>query len=309
MEDQSPLDLFPLPDRQVPSADEVFFDHVAWFVRDMDSASDVFEKLGFKLTPYSIHGNRHPETGERVPQGTANRLAMLGSGYIELLCEAGDIMAPVVEDLRARLSRYTGVHLLAFSDPDAEAAHKRITDDGFRLQPMVQLRRDVEAADGSDDEVKFSVIRAAFDEIPEGRIQVLTQHTPDLMWQDRYLARDNGITGMVDGVICVENPVKSAENMARLLSQKAVKIDDYESVVVCDRGGLRFVTQNRLAEIVPDFTPPSLPYTAAIGFRADDYQKSAEFFHNCGLRVFETEDGIIVHPDDALGTAMIVYRS
>ena len=61
MEDQSPLDLFPLPGRQVPSADEVFFDHVAWLVHDMDAASEVFEKLGFKLTPYSVHGNRDPE--------------------------------------------------------------------------------------------------------------------------------------------------------------------------------------------------------------------------------------------------------
>jgi len=309
MEDQSPLDLFPLPGRQVPSADEVFFDHVAWLVHDMDAASEVFEKLGFKLTPYSVHGNRDPETGERVPQGTANRLAMLGSGYIELLCDAGDVVKPVVEDLRARLDRYSGVHLLAFSDSDAEDAYKRISNDGFRLQPMVELRRDVEAADGSQDEVKFSVIRAAFDEIPEGRIQALTHHTPDLMWQDRYIARDNGISGMVDAVVCVENPTQSAERMAHLLAQKVVVVDDHETAVVCARGGLRFVTQNRLAEIVPDFKPASLPYTAAIGFKADDYQKSADFFHNCGMRVFETEDGIIVHPDDSLGTAMIVYRS
>ena len=309
MDDTSPLELYPYPERQVPSTGEVFFDHVAWMVRDMDTASDAFEKLGFKLTPYSVHANSHPETGERMPQGTANRLAMLGTGYIELLCEAGDIMAPVVEDLRARLDRYTGVHLLAFSDPDADAAHKRIVKDGFRLQPMVHLRRDVEAADGSDDEVRFSVIRTAFDEIPEGRIQVLTQHTPDLMWQDRYIAKDNGIAGMVDSVICVENPTQSAERMAKLLNQKVVQVDDFEAAVVCSRGGIRFVTQNRLAEIIPDFKPSSLPYTAAIGFKSDDYEKSAPFFHNCGLRVFETEDGVIVHPDDALGTAMIVYRN
>ncbi|MEX0695404.1 MAG: VOC family protein, partial [Rhodospirillales bacterium] len=173
---------YPVTDRQTPDAGKVFFDHVAWMVADMDAASTVFERLGFTLTDYSVHGNRDPKTGERIAQGTANRLAMMNSGYIELLSEVGGIEAPVVDDLRARLGRYAGVHLLAFSDADADKAYERIAADGFRLQPMVHLRRDVEAADGSDAEVKFSVIRAAFDEIPEGRIQVLTHHTPELMW-------------------------------------------------------------------------------------------------------------------------------
>ncbi|MGJ3260706.1 MAG: VOC family protein [Rhodospirillales bacterium] len=260
---------YPFHDRQNPAGDEVFFDHVAWMVPDMDAASAVFEKLGFVLTNYSVHGNCDPQTGERIPQGTANRLAMLETGYIELLCEAGNVEAPVVDDLRARLGRYMGVHLLAFSHAEADASYERIAGDGFRLQPMVHLRRDVEAADGSDAEVQFSVIRAAFDEIPEGRIQVLTHHTPDLMWQDRYLARANGLTAMVDTIICVEEPAASAARMATFLGKHAETVDDDEALVITDRGGLRFVTPTRLNDIVPGVEPPSLPYTAAIGFLSE----------------------------------------
>ncbi len=299
---------YPFHDRQSPAGDEVFFDHVAWMVPDMDAASAQFEKLGFVLTPYSVHGNRDPETGKRLPQGTANRLAMLETGYIELLCEAGDVEAPVVDDLRARLNRYMGVHLLAFSHADADASYGRIEGDGFRLQPMVHLRRDVEAADGSEAEVQFSVIRAAFDEIPEGRIQVLTHHTPDLMWQNRYLARANGLTAMVDAVICVETPASSAERMATFLARTAKIVDDDEALVVTDRGGLCFVTPKRLADVVPGFQPPSLPCTAAIGFTSGDIEKTIAYFTDAGIMLVDTGPALMVMPEDALGTAMLVYK-
>jgi len=299
---------YPFNARQNPDGDEVFFDHVAWMVPDMDAASSVFEKLGFCLTDYSVHGNRDPQSGERIPQGTANRLAMLETGYIELLCTVDGVAAPVVDDLNARLGRHMGVHLLAFSHADADAAYGRIEGDGFRLQPMVHLRRDVEAADGSDAEVQFSVIRAAFDEIPEGRIQVLTHHTPDLMWQDRYLARDNGLTALVDAVICVDDPEASAQRMATFLAKSAQIVDGDEALVVTDRGGLRFVTRARLADIVPGFTPPSLPYTAAIGFLSGDLEKTRAYFAGAGVPFTETDTSLVIAPEDALGTAMVIYK-
>lgn len=294
--------------RQSPNGDEVFFDHVAWMVPDMDAASAVFEKLGFYLTDYSVHGNRDPDTGKRIPQGTANRLAMMQTGYIELLCTVDGVDAPVVDDFKARLQRYMGVHLLAFSYADAGTSYGRIEMDGFRLQPMVHLRRDVEAADGSDAEVQFSVIRAAFDEIPEGRIQVLTHHTPELMWQDRYLARANALTALVDAVICVDDPSESASRMARLLAKTADVVDADEARVVTDRGGLRFVTRKRLGTYVPDFDPPALPYTAAIGFLSGDFEKTRAYFAEAGVPLAETDGALVIAPEDALGTAMLVYK-
>lgn len=297
---------FPFLDKQTPEDGQVFFDHVAWLVKDMDAASVVFERLGFILTPYSIHGNRHPETGERIPQGTANRLTMLRTGYIELLCEAGDIMAPVVEDLRARLARYEGVQLMVFTDADAVAAHQRISDKGIAVQPMVQLRRDVEAADGSETEVQFSVIRAAFDAIPEGRIQVITHHTPEHMWQDRYISYANGITGLVGATVCVEDPSASVKNFEKISGRAAMAVDHDEVHLVCDRGGMRLVTPKRLAEIAPNVVPPSLPYTAFIEFVADDLDISRKYFASVGISTTENDGVLLVDPKDSLGTGLMI---
>lgn len=300
---------FPYHQQQTPDQGQVFFDHVAWLVSDMDAASEVFERLGFILTPYSIHGNRDPETGDRIPQGTANRLTMLRTGYIELLCEAGDVQAPVVEDLRARLSRYEGVQLMVFTEADAEAAYKRISDNGISVQPMVHLRRDVEAADGSDTEVQFSVIRAAFDAIPEGRIQVITHHTPDHMWQDRYISYANGITGLVGATVCVDDPVVSAKNFEKVAGRTSSVVDADEVHLVCDRGGMRLVTPKRLSEIAPDVVPPSLPYTAFIEFVADDLDVSRKYFASVGISTSENDGMLLVDPKDSLGTGLMIRKA
>lgn len=298
---------FPFHETQTPDHGQVFFDHVAWLVNDMDAASAVFERLGFILTPYSIHGNRDPETGERIPQGTANRLTMLRTGYIELLCEAGDVMAPVVEDLRARLSRYEGVQLMVFTDANAETAYKRISDNGIAVQPMVHLRRDVEAADGSETEVQFSVIRAAFDAIPEGRIQVITHHTPEHMWQDRYISYANGITGLVGATVCVENPSTSAKSFEKIAGRTATSIDAGEVHLMCDRGGIRLVTPKRLSEIAPNVVPPSLPYTAFIEFVADDLDVSRKYFASVGISTTENDGVLLIDPKDSLGTGLMIH--
>lgn len=299
---------FPFHEQQTPEEGQVFFDHVAWLVEDMDAASDVFERLGFILTPYSIHGNRDPETGDRIPQGTANRLTMLRTGYIELLCEAGDVVAPVVEDLRARLARYQGVQLLVFTEADAEKAQKRISDNGINLQPMIHLRRDVEAADGSQTEVQFSVIRAAFDAIPEGRIQVITHHTPEHMWQERYISYANGITGLSGATVCVEDPAVSAQNFEKISGRSSTPVDADEVHLICDRGGMRLVTLKRLAEIAPDVDIPSLPYTAFIEFIADDLDISRKYFENVGIKTTEMNGELFVNPIDSLGTGLMIRQ-
>ena len=183
----------PFPDRQVPDAGEVFLDHCAWMVADMDAASAAFERLGFALTPYSEHGNRDPETGERRVQGSANRLAMLATGYIELLCEVPGTDTPVGRNIRDSLARYPGVHLLAFTVADAEAELPRLAEAGFEMQPTVHLRRDVEAADGSQAEVQFTVLRAAFGCTPALWLEQVSEGAKDRAeWVEPVVAVEEG---------------------------------------------------------------------------------------------------------------------
>ena len=46
---------------QLPGPSEVFLDHTAFFVPAMDAASDVLERCGFRLTPFTLQTNRQGE--------------------------------------------------------------------------------------------------------------------------------------------------------------------------------------------------------------------------------------------------------
>ena len=93
-----------IPEKQVPGPGEIFLDHLGWFVPDIDHASLLFDKLGFLLTPYTVHMNEQPD-GSRVPSGTANRCAMIQRGYLEILTRVPDVDSAITRQLDAGLAR------------------------------------------------------------------------------------------------------------------------------------------------------------------------------------------------------------
>jgi glyoxalase-like protein len=59
---------------------DLWVDHLAHFVPDLDAAARLLQKLGLSSTPVS----HHQVSGK--PAGTANRCVMLEQGYLEILC-------------------------------------------------------------------------------------------------------------------------------------------------------------------------------------------------------------------------------
>ncbi len=160
--------------RQRPAPGTRCVDHVSHFVPDLDAAAAVFEDLGFRVTPVSAQ--RTPEG----PVGASNRCVMLEQGYIELLSPTHD--TPAAARMRALMSRYQGVHLVCFGTPDAEGEHRRLAAHGFAPQPWVDLQRQTEAGT-----VRFKVVRAAPEAMPEGRIQFVEQLTPEVIWRKEHV--------------------------------------------------------------------------------------------------------------------------
>lgn len=293
--------------RQLPASGEIFLDHVGWYVPHLDDVARSFGRLGFPLTPSSIHGDRDPETGAIIPQGSANRLAVLERGYLEFLSDVEGTETPVGNHLRREMDRYVGVHLIAFSVSDAVGEADRLAGDGFRLQPTVNLRRTIEGADGADVEVAFTVVRAAFGSIPEGRIQTLTHHSPEHVWQRRYMARENGIVGLAEVVFSVADPVASAGRLAKFTGRSAIETETGMSVPL-DRGKLTFFEPKDVPRKLGIQAMPEAPATVAIGLISHDLGKTREFMRAQGVHLAVDEPNrLIVEPDEALGSALIVY--
>ena len=293
-------------DRQLPAPGEIFLDHVAWMVPDMDAASAAFTRLGFPLTPYSVHGDRNTETGELVPTGSSNRLAMLPSGYLEILTAVEGVDTDLTRHLRSCVARHVGVHLVAFTVADAEAESERLKADGFEILPTVNLRRTIEAEDGSEVEVAFTVIRARFGSIPEGRIQTIAHHTPEHMWQGRYIAQDNGIHGLTEVVFAVDDPAASAGRLARF-TQRPSREGEAGPSIALDRGRLRFLTPDAIAQAYDGLPAPASPSVAALAFSSADMGKTRAFLDTSGIRpLADAADRIVIGPDDGLGVGLVV---
>jgi Glyoxalase-like domain len=78
-----------------------------------------------------------------VPQGDW-RGSMFARGYIEVLFKTSD--TPLAREFDAGLERHPGVHIVAFGVADAAAAHGRLAESGFRVRPLVEMHRAVDAS-------------------------------------------------------------------------------------------------------------------------------------------------------------------
>lgn len=288
---------------QLPAPGRIFLDHVGWMVPDMALAEKAFDILGLPLTPLSIHGVTDPTTGERKPTGTANRLAMLPQGYLEILTPHGGIDNPTVAHMKASMARHIGIHLLAFTVADADAGATRLAADGFDLQPTVHLRRTIEAEDGSPAEVAFTVIRTGYDTFPEARCQFLTHHTPEHMWQKRFLPTENCITGLLEATLVVDNPAECAGRFSKFLG-RGVLPDKEDRLILLDRGRVRFIKRQSASNLFGARALPPNPSVAAITLTSSDIERTRDVFLSNGLHpgslgaphlLLDAEEGLGVH--------------
>ena len=79
----------PAASDQSPTGDQIFLDHVGYFVDDLDRAARSAERLGFQVSPINVQ-MRFDDRGELVKTGTSNRLMMLGSGFLEVLAATSE---------------------------------------------------------------------------------------------------------------------------------------------------------------------------------------------------------------------------
>ena len=242
---------------QLPGPGAVFLDHVAHFVPEMDAAAAVLERCGFRLTPFTAQTNR--VDGGPVPAGTGNRCAMLRQGYVEILTAvptpSGD--AELARQLRERIADHVGLHLAAFSSADAGAEHRRLAAAGFATLPLVDMRRPVATASGSED-ARFTIARIAHGSMPEGRAQFLTHHTEPLVWRDGFLDHPNGAQALTGLWIAASDPAEAAGRFARFTGRPAHRAGEITTIAL-DRGAVHVAHPHYLSEAFGITAAGSLP--------------------------------------------------
>ena len=270
---------------QIPSTGEKLLDHIAHWVRDLDAASTTLQSLGFVLTPWSEQ-HASPRPGSPIaPVGSANRCIMLRSGYLEILAPLAP--TPIGRELQAGIDRYVGVHLIAFGSPDTRAEQARLEALGFPQRPLVALRREVETETGGSATLRFTVGRAELGSMAEGRIQFLTHHTPEHLWQTRYLGHPNTADDLAEVWIVVADLEEAAARYSAYLDRPARRTEDGAAAIALSRGGVSLFTPDAFEMRLPEVEVPTLPFIAGYGLAAREPGRARE----CAERT----PGVVIH--------------
>jgi hypothetical protein len=253
-------------DRQRPPPGELCLDHLGHFVPDLDAAAAIWEKLGFAVTPLSVH-----QVGGK-PAGTSNRCVMLDEGYLELLAPTAD--TPNARRVRERMKRFVGVHLACFGTPTAEAEHQRLAAHGFEPDAVVRLERKIETG----DTVRFAVVYVPPDKMPEGRVQYCEHLTPGEVWREGFV----NPFALRAVYVVADEPEEAAARWGRF-GGLLPRPEDGLVRLDTKRGRVVIGTRKRLAQLLGE-APPA-PALAGYSLGCAD---PAEFARRCskaGLRV------------------------
>ena len=274
-------------DRRLPADGEIFLDHVGHFVRDAQAASRALKRCGFTPTPISIQVNADA-AGRALPTGTGNVTAMLSRGYLEVLFQTSD--TELSRELDAALGRHAGLHLAAFAVADAGKAHRRLAASGFRVRDLGRMQRPVETETGTAT-AAFTIARVVPDDMPEGRIQLLTHHTEQAVWQERWLSHPNSAGGLIDVVIAVADVEEAARRFARFTDRAATPTPG-GAVIRLDRGGVYLVRHDRAAERLPEVAITTLPFMVGYALLVKSLADAEKAIDAAGLDWRAFENGI-----------------
>ena len=276
-------------DRQLPLGEEIFLDHVGHFVRDPQAASRALARAGFAPTPMSVQTQPDPAGAPRLT-GTGNVTAMLTRGYVEVLFKTAD--TPLGHEVDAAMARHTGIHLVAFAVADAAGAHQRLRESGFRVRPLVDMQRPVDTVEKLGT-AAFTVARLEPDEMPEGRIQLLTHRTEHMVWQPRWLSHPNGAIGLTSVVIAVSDLNEAGQRFERLTSRRA-RASSLAQSFDLDRGSVDLVTASTFALMCPRIPIPSLPFIGAYGIKVGSLEVAERVLKQGGLATHRLGSGCLV---------------
>jgi hypothetical protein len=284
--------------RNLPTGEEIFLDHVGHFVPDPEAACRALIRAGFAPTPKSIQFNP-----DATPTGTGNITAMLPRGYVEMLFKTAD--TPLAQELDSAMARYAGVHLAAFSVRDAAAAHQRLDAAGFPLRPLVEMQRPVDTLAGTAT-AAFTVARVERGAMAEGRIQILTHHTELAVWQPRWLVHLNGAYALSSVAFVVVDPVEAAARFSRFTGRPA-RETSWGLTINLDRGRVDLVDLLKFATMVPEIEMPRLPFGGAYGVVIKSIEAVERLLQRAGLQTRRLDDCLIVPFPEELGVGAWIF--
>ncbi|MDP6389817.1 MAG: VOC family protein [Alphaproteobacteria bacterium] len=279
-------------------------DHVGVAVNDLDVGRDAYQRLGFTLTPRSIHSGSKTPGGPVEPWGSGNHCAMFQEGYLELI---GLTDPDLYSSAQAMLERHQGAHIVAIGSGEADAAYAALAARFEGVEPPSKLQRD--ASFGPDGEetrlAAFRNIYLAPESFPEAMMIFIEHLTRDVLWQPHLLDHPNGAVAMAEVVFCVADVAATSGRLQRLFGAEPTEPQPGAARFAFERGAVYVIDAARLAIWTPGVEPPCLPYVAAVGITVRDLGATKDLLSRNGVDFTDHPyPAIWVGPADTCGPVL-----
>lgn len=285
--------------------------HVGVINTDLHILSERYEKLGFFLTPVSTPKIIIEPGGQPVSLGVGNRHAIFEKNYFELLGivdpqQWGNIpkekLGPYNIDIP--LKRYEGLHVMHFGTDHIELVKERFREQEIPCSEIKNFQRNVQT-DKGEQTMRARTISFPPELTAEGLIQIAQHDTPELVFQPQHMIHSNGAVGLSELILCCEDPRAYVHKYEQLTDHKSIEIEDNYFILDLGHSKIIVIAIEYLAAIVPNYTPPTIPFMAAVTVETSDLQLTENVLLKNDIPFTEINGHIVVSPDDAGGCAVI----
>jgi catechol 2,3-dioxygenase-like lactoylglutathione lyase family enzyme len=266
-------------------------DHTLVGVKDLEAARQLWQTLGFTVTP----------RGRHIGWGTGNYCIMFESGYIELL----GVVQPTefLNGLDVFLKSREGLMALAFGTEDPKGLQAALAKAGIASDGPKDLKRKLELPEG-EALPAFSLLFPDPKALPDLKAFVTQHLTPDIIRRKEWLRHANRARRLVSVTVVAADPAKAALGYLPIFGPERIKVSDAMTVVDTGAGAIRFVTPGGLRNLyeallpLPDFAPP---WIAAMKIEVADKNRCRDFLKDRNVPVEKTGKGCLVPPEVADG--------
>jgi hypothetical protein len=192
-------------------------DHLVLAVRNLNTARETYERLGFTLTPIAYH-----------PFGTANSLAQMDGSFLELLAVADPTSISEPSPTRFSFGAFNrdylqtreGFSMLALQSRDAAADRADFERHELPVYDPFRFERAARGPDRTDRTVAFSLTITS-DARVHGQAGFFTcqHHFPQNFWRSEFQRHPNGATYVESAVFVTRDPADFHEFLTHFTGQ------------------------------------------------------------------------------------------
>jgi len=240
-------------------------DHIVHAVADLDSAADIYRRLGFTVGAR----NRHP-------WGTHNHIIQLPGFFIELLTLAepdkmsGDLFSAMFASYnREFITRGDGLSMLVLESKDAQADEAAFRASGIAASVATRFDREGKKPDGTPVHVAFTLAFAKDAGAHDARFFTCQQHYPENFWNPAFQQHANGVRAIAGVVLAADRPAQHRDFMVAFTGAATARDESGGFSIDLPRGAVSVMTPQAFIDRFGQHPPVTErgPRLAALRFK------------------------------------------